>query len=190
MSDQTQAATPATPEPNSTPDANASGSDAQKADKLFSQAELDAIVKDRLKRAEEKAQSAQAKAQADAAAKALEEQGEFKKLADERAKTVDTLTAEKETLTAQLEDVTAKAKKYETALTAILDAQKGSIPEHVRPLLDKLPIDEQMAWIAANQDKIKVSGVPFTPKADGTGLTAQQREAAQKLSDRQYRSRF
>jgi seryl-tRNA synthetase len=188
MSDQTQAATPATPEPNSTPDANASGSDAQKADKLFSQAELDAIVKDRLKRAEEKAQSAQAKAQADAAAKALEEQGEFKKLADERAKTVDTLTAEKETLTAQLEDVTAK--KYETALTAILDAQKGSIPEHVRPLLDKLPIDEQMAWIAANQDKIKVSGVPFTPKADGTGLTAQQREAAQKLSDRQYRSRF
>lgn len=48
--------------------------------KTFTQAELDSILKDRLKRAQDKAQADAAKAVADAEAKALAEQGNYKAL--------------------------------------------------------------------------------------------------------------
>jgi len=50
--------------------------------KTFTQAELDAIVTERLQRAQRKAAEAEAKARTDAERKAAEEQGEFKKLAE------------------------------------------------------------------------------------------------------------
>ena len=193
MSDQNQApAAPETPaEPNSKQDGDAAGSEAQKGgEKLFTQAELDAIVKDRLERAKAKAETEAAKAREKAAADALAEQGEFKKLSETQAKQLLDMTTEKETLTAQLETATADARKYKEVVEGMLDTYKASIPEHVKPLLDRLDPVEQLAWINQNQDKVKISGVPATPKADGRGLTQAEQDARRKESERAFRSTF
>lgn len=192
MSDQNQTAEQAETKAETEQTQSAKGEQAQetKAEKTYTQAELDAKVEERLMRERKQASDREAKARAEAEAKALAEQGEFKKLSETQAKQLLDLTTERDTLATQLEEQTANAKKYEKALMSILDAQKAGVPEHVKPLLDKLPIDEQMAWIAANQDKVKPNGVPFTPKADATGLTAAQKEAVQKQTDRYYRRNF
>jgi hypothetical protein len=82
-------------------------------DKKFSQAELDAIVKDRLDR-ERKQSEAKAQREREAAeAKAAEEQGKFKELAEQR-----------QTRIAELEPFQAKAERYETALTKRLEVER------------------------------------------------------------------
>ena len=83
MSDETTAvpqavpteATPTDVSVTATPDATG-----EKAERVFTQAELDAIVKERLDRANRKAEESVKKAQTEAEIKALAEQGKFKEL--------------------------------------------------------------------------------------------------------------
>ena len=83
MADELQAVadaaveTPAN-EQAATPDAPGKQADSR----TFTQAEVDALIRDRLARADKQAQSATEKARADAERKALEEQGKFKELAE------------------------------------------------------------------------------------------------------------
>lgn len=133
-----------------------------KTEKTFTQAELDAIVKDRLERAQRKAQETEAKARADAEAKALAEQGEFKTLAEQRAQRI----AELEQATEASKSVEKERDRYQAALRSHLDAQRAELPAHILALLDKLDVADQLEWISANRAAV------VAKPGDGVGSPA------------------
>ena len=129
-----------------------------KTEKTFTQFELDAIVKDRLEREKRKSTEAAEKARKEAEEKALQEQGEFKTLAEQRAAELATLKSELES--AKVHESTAE--KYRAALKARLDADKKSLPAHIVALLDQLDEIKQMEWLSdpKNADALKPSSTP------------------------------
>lgn len=94
-------------------------------ERLFTQAELDAIVRDRLDRERRKSQEMTAKAQQEAAEKALQEQGEYKKLADQLAAKV-----------AVLEPATQQIAAYDEVMQPHIAARIEALPEAMRSLID------------------------------------------------------
>lgn len=146
---------------------NAQQQNAGDGDKRFTQAELDAIVADRLKRATESAERKAATERQKAEERAATEQGQFKELAEQRQSRI-----------AELEPFEAKATRYEAALTTLLTAQRKDLPGHLTALLDKLDPAEQLEWIAANQDALKPTngsaGPNPTPKGSGPISREQQ----------------
>jgi hypothetical protein len=178
-------------ESSETVDATGGQSPEKSGDKLFTQADLDRLIDDRLKRERTKAEESAKKAREEAEAKALEEQKEFQKLAEQRAAKV-----------AELEPQAEKAQRFETALLKLLESEKAEVPEHVATLLEKLDPVEQLEWIASNRDKLKPAepgqpepdktrGVPKTPqRGDARGATEEQKRAAQQQAARFYRNRF
>lgn len=118
-------------------------------EKRFTQAELDAIVKDRLERAGKKAADATAKAKADAEAAALAEQGKYKELHDAAAAKVT-----------ELEPFRERAERLEASLNKRWEAEKAIVPDYILPLLDKMPVDERLDYITENREKWTKSGPP------------------------------
>jgi hypothetical protein len=127
------------------------------------QADLEAKLKERLEREQKKAQTAAEKARADAEAEAAKKNGEWQKLAEQREQELAALNQR----IADLEPVTGKAERYEKALQSYLTEAKKAVPAHVLALLEKLPVDEQLAYIAANAANFKTpaGGPPATPAA-------------------------
>lgn len=173
---------------------NAPGGDApeKSGDKrLFTQAELDQKIADRLERERKNAEEKAKKAREEAETKALEEQKEFQKLAEQRAAQVAELTPKAE-----------QVERYQAALTKILETEKAGVQEHVLALLEKLDPVEQLEWIAANRDKLKVPetpepeldktrGIPKTPsRGDNRGAQEEQERKAQKQAARFYQNQF
>lgn len=141
-----------------------------KTEKTFTQAELEAIVKDRLERAQRKAGEAEAKARAEAEAKALAEQGEFKTLAEQRAAEVARLGTELESAKA-----TGKAlERYQEAVKAMIAPQLAGLPEQLQARIKNLDPIDQLEWLAA-LGAMKPSGdsvgSPAPGKKPATGLT-------------------
>ena len=125
-------------------------------DKRFTQADVDEIVKARLKRAEDKAKADQEKARTDAEAKALAEQGEWKTLAEQR---------EKDLTQAQQVIEAAKATerdrdRYKQALTTHVNALRANLPSHLTALLDKLDPVDQLEWMSANHAELTRPNAP------------------------------
>lgn len=143
------------------------GNDPVKTEKTFSQADVDAIVKDRIAREKRKADETAEKAKTEAEQKALLEKGEFKTLAEQRATELETLRKDLEA--AKTHEQTAD--KYRKALKERLDAEKKNFPAHVVSLLDKLDPLEQMEWITTNAEALK-------PASDTRQLGTPPRNAA------------
>ena len=80
MSDETAVQQDATPVPQDATPTGAEPGQKTEAAKTFTQEQVDALLKERLQRAESKAAQAAEKARQDAEAKALREQGEYKTL--------------------------------------------------------------------------------------------------------------
>lgn len=121
-------------------DGNAPGQQAA-TPTTFTQADIDRIVKERLAKAQSKADEAAKKAAADAEAKALAEQGEFKRLyeklqADHQAQAERIAAMERQRTQAEI----ASKLGLPTALAARL---QGSTPEEMeadaKALLEALP---------------------------------------------------
>lgn len=156
---------PAGNNPAPDPTDPATGTDPKKTDeKQFSQSELEAIVKDRLARAQRKADEAATKAKSDAEQKALVEQGEFKTLAEQRASTIAELTQQIESAKAH----ESTAEKYRNALKARLEADKKALPAHIVALLDQLDEIKQMEWLA-NPTNAEAMKQPTAPASSGLG---------------------
>lgn len=136
-------------------------------EKVFSQAQVDAIVTDRLQRERDKNKADADKAAREAADRAAAEQGEFKKLAEQRQARVTELEAQ----VAESDAVKAKADRYEAALTAHLETQRKDLPKHVTELLDKLDPVDQLEWIAKHRDELgggtTRTGPPASPRSNG-----------------------
>lgn len=150
---------------------------------------IDKRLAERLERERKKTETATAKAREEAEAKALADQAKFQELADKRGAKLTELETATADLTGKLESEAAKALRYEKALTAMLAEQRKRVPEHLHGLLDKLPVDEQLTWIASNGDKLAgATGVPATPKP--TGLLDADKEKAQASATQFYRNKF
>jgi hypothetical protein len=135
-------------------------------ERRFTQAELDAAIKDRLARAEKKAQEATAKAKAEAEANALKEQGKYKELHEAAAARV-----------AELEPVKERAERLEAVLAKRWDNEKGNVPDYILPLLEKMPVDERLDYITDNREKWTKSGPPNINAGGNGGKPAARTEA-------------
>ena len=135
-------------------------------EKQFSQAELEAIVKDRLARAKRKADDEAEKAKTEAAQKALLEQGEFKTLAEQRASELATLSTQLEAAKSHEET----ANKYRKALQDRLAVDKKALPESIIAILDQLDEIKQMEWLSnpKNIEALKPAADTSTTRTLGT----------------------
>lgn len=130
-----------------------------KTERLFTQAELEAHIADRLERAKRKAESDQAKAREEAERAALAEQGKWKELAEKHA----TEAQEARTALEAAKAYKDTADRYKAALEARVAADKKDLPPAILALLEKSDVADQMEWLAANLASIKSSAVD-TPK--------------------------
>lgn len=88
-----------------------------------------------------------------AADKALQEQGEFKKLYEQQTADMAQMAAFKE-----------RAEALETLLKKQLETRMKTLPPHYAELVAKLSVPEAMAWLDANADKLTT---PNAPNLDG-----------------------
>jgi hypothetical protein len=166
---------------------DASGDGKDPADKLYTRAELEKIVndsvKERVARAQKKADEDKQRAAAAAKEQILKEQGDFKTLAEEREQKINELVPFQE-----------RAEKAEAALRALVDRELKDAPKHVQRLLADRSPAEAMDFINEFGDEWKKSasnGVG-SGATSGTGktLTREQREDLERRETRRIGSYF
>lgn len=131
-------------------------------ERTFNQADVDKIVKERLEREKAKTEAAAQKARQEAEAQALAEQGKWKELAEAQGKRI----ADLEQAAIELKAAQAKVTQYEKALTEYRDAQFAGVPDHIKTLLEGRDILDQMAWLTANQEKVKPANAQTATQHD------------------------
>ena len=170
-----------------TTSASTNGSD-QKPEKTFTQAELDAIVKERLDRAKSTSEKAQAEAAKKAADEAAAKNGEWQKLAEARAAEI----AEASKKLGELESATARLAEYEATIKLQADAAKKDLPAHILSLLDALPPVKQLEWLAKNASVLgqrPTQTIPGTPPpASGKDVTEAEMKRRQQIEAARVRS--
>jgi hypothetical protein len=167
-----------TPESQDKPDDKPTAGD----DKRFTQAELDAVVKDRLERQKRASEAAQEKTRKEAEEKALKEQGEFKTLAESRQAEIEALKPKAE-----------YAEQLEAVVTKLLAEQRKDVPKHIVALLDKLSITDQLDYITTNKGEWEKSVEdkekrPLNINAANRGGGGQSKEAVIEAEKQRMRS--
>lgn len=147
------------------------------------QAQIDALVNARLARGKEKweadAAALRTKVEQEAEATRLAEQQKWQELAGKRE-------AEVKALEGKLEEGKAREgrlARLEAALQTQLATQRTGLPPHLLALLDKMPVEEQLEYLATNAAVLRPAGqaapIPPTPPGQtAPGLTEEQRRAA------------
>jgi hypothetical protein len=122
---------------------NADKQDEAPAEKLFTQADLEAKIDERLKRQRQAFEAQKREEQAALELKQMEDQKQFEELAKVRAEEVKSLKPR-----ADLAD------GYEKAVARLLVEQTKSLPSAIQTLLNKLSLIDQLDWLAANASNI------------------------------------
>ena len=148
--------------------------DAKNKEKRFTQAELDAIVQDRLAREKEASAKAAEKSAKKAADEAAAKNGEWQTLAETRAVELETAAIEI-ARTAQVEE---RAETYKNVLSAHVAKLTEKLPENIKALLaDKDPV-AQLEYLTKYGATLGIKdGVPPTPSPDST--TSEAKSAAE-----------
>lgn len=174
-------------------DGNGTPDDKSKPDAKpqFTQADVDRIVAERLAREQKKSADAAEKARREAEDKAAAEQGEFKKLADQRQERIAALEAQ----VAEAQAFKEKAERYEGALKAHLDEMRKGLPASTLELLDGRDVVDQMTWLAKHRDEVVgaaagKNGPPASPRANGSPAADAIEENRKKLAATGAYSRF
>lgn len=145
----------------------------------YTKAQMEAIVKDRLDRANAKAAADREKAERDAQESALAEQQQYRELADQRAERIVELETERE----QADALKADRDRYAAALAAYVDAEKAGAPDYViEAIADRDPV-AQLEYLTKNREKWNAKpgprGIPETPRpANGADLMGPEADAA------------
>lgn len=126
----------------------------QPSDKLFTQADIDRIISERLEREEAKRKKAEEKARKDAEEQTLKEREDWQKLAAKREQEL----AEATQKLSGLDDLNARLDAATGALTKLLDRERKDLPKHILSLLDKLDPVAQLEWLAANKAEVAAPG--------------------------------
>lgn len=141
-------------------------------EKLFTQADLERQIDDRLKRERAKAETQAQKALAEAEERRNTEQGEFAKLAEQRKKRLD-----------ELEPKAELADRLSELVSKQLDAELATWPEEARPLV--LPPESPLLQRLESADRARPiaqkllaaqaqapSGLRYPQQHPGNGSTA------------------
>jgi len=149
-----------------------------KDEKKFSQAELDAIIDDRLKRERKKSEDAAEKARKAAEEEALKKNQEWQELAETRATELESLAKEK----AELEPFKEQAEKYKAALNDQLAKVKEKLPKYLLPLIEKMDPVEAMAYITEHAEEIGAGPETYgeTPKSKEKKVSDDDKKQSQK----------
>lgn len=104
------------------------------------------------------------KAKKEAEEKELQEKQEFKTLAEKRQADIDILKKEN----ADLMTAKEQGDKYKAALEKSLQAQTEKLPKHIKALLSKMDVLEQMDYLTENAKDlgVKLESIEPTPKDD------------------------
>jgi len=157
---------------------------AQPTGKTFTQAELDAIIKERLTRAEEATKRETEKAARKAEEEAAAKNGEWQKLAESRQAEIDN-TAKR---LAELEPYQTQAQRYKDALEKHLSGMTEKLPEHVKELLKGKDPVEQIEYLTKFGPALGVkNGVPPTPPDNQTSVPQSEVERRRAEYARQVR---
>lgn len=118
----------------------------------------------------------QARAEQDAA---LQQRQQFEQLAVTRQQTIESLQARVKELESEIQSVEERAtaaEKRATDTEAVLqktvDEQLKDVPAHLTSLVKKMPVTEQLEYLAEHRDEItkpRNSAVPANPAGDGRG---------------------
>lgn len=148
----------------SEPDKSEAGDDKKKAEeeKVYSKAEMEAIVEDRLKRDRKKSEAAAEKARKEAEEAALTKNQEWQQLAEKRGRDLETLTAEK----TELEPFKEQAERYKKALNDQLVKAKEKLPKHILQLIDKMDPVDAMTYITENAEALGAKLDGFQPYSE------------------------
>jgi len=141
--------------------------------KTFTQAELDAIIEERLTRAKESAKRESEKAAKKAEEETAAKNGEWQKLAESRQAEIDN-TAKR---LAELEPYQTQAQRYKDALERHLSGMTEKLPEHVKELLKGKDPVEQIEYLTKFGAALGVkNGVPPTPPENQTNASQSEIE--------------
>lgn len=125
-------------------------------EKRFTQADLEAELAKRLERKERQAKEREEKARKEAEERTLAEQGEYRKLAEQRAQELADAQRELE----GAKDTATQLARYKKAVAAHLDTQRKALSAPLLSLLDKLDPVDQLEWIATNAGELTKTPAP------------------------------
>ena len=148
------------------------------------QQRIEASLKERLERAQRKAETEAAKVKADAEAKSLVDQQKWQELAEKRAGEIAAL----QTKATEQESIAQERDRYKAALEAQLKTAREGLPPHIVTLLDKLDPVEQLNYIAQNAGALKAAPAPNVNATDqgGKGTLSQEEIIARKRRSGYY----
>lgn len=175
MEDETPAVEEPTQSDNVAPAVNdestddGAGQNETPVEKMFTQADLDRIVKDRLDRAQRRADEAAAKAAAEAQRKADEEQGKYKELY--------------ESLQAELSDRDARIQEMERATWRAEAARKHNLPEALANRLQGESLEEMIEDAKAMADALPKPTAPNINGVAGNGASPRKGMTNQALTE-------
>lgn len=106
---------------------------------------------------------------------ALIDNEKWQELAKQREQSITDLSASAAELTATNETLTAQNERYSAAIEKMTSEMAKGLPRHVVTLLSKLDTLEQFEYLIENAETLKLKGIPPTPKADDTRLTAEEK---------------
>lgn len=157
---------------------------------VFTQADVDRIVKDRLEREKTAREKVALKAKEDAEAEGLKKNQEWQALAQKHEARTNELLAKLD----ELEPLGDQVDRYKGALESYLVTEKKDLPKHVLVLLEMLDPVEQIEYLAANREELgKVGGklgggVPASPEPKARTLSDDDKEAARRGQSMLYQS--
>lgn len=142
-------------------------------EKVFTQADVDRIIKERLEREKTAREKSAAKAREEAEAEGLKKSEEWQALAKKL-----------EARVGELEPIGEQVTRYKSVLEKYLEAEKKDLPKHVLVLLEKLDPADQMEYLSTNREELgkvgKLEGVPASPQARGRSISEEEQEAARR----------
>jgi hypothetical protein len=122
-----------------------------KEERRFTQAELEAQIKERLERERAKQTREAQKQQEAQEAAALEAQAKWEELANKRQSTIQGHEAR----IAELEPAVERAGRYEDALKGYLAKEREGLPEHITEALDAMgDVVTQLNYISKNREAL------------------------------------
>ena len=127
---------------------------------------IEGILRERLERKDRKAQEEREKAEREAREKALSDQEDWKRLAEERTNTIDEKEKKIEELSA-FETATDLANErvqlLEERLQGLISPQLERVDELYRPFVESMPVEEQAEWLEKNAEKLGGVGTNGSP---------------------------
>jgi DNA repair exonuclease SbcCD ATPase subunit len=107
-------------------------------EKRFTQADLDALIRDRLERQRRALEAQRREEQQAAEAQKLEDTQEFEKLAKQRAKEIESLKPR-----------AGLAESYEKGVSRLIGEATKALPSNIQMILNKLSLVARRGWPAA-----------------------------------------